>query len=97
MGTLAIPILAAIVFATIYLAVPRLRERHETRRKWRAAERHLQVQQQTQRISFQATETTPSVDNYGWSAVDATPDERPLSPFQEAQEAFRAAWLSPGN
>ena len=70
MGTLAFPIGAAIVFATLYVAVPRLRERRETRRKFRAAERHLQAHFESQRIGKYAAETTPSVDSYGWSAVD---------------------------
>jgi hypothetical protein len=70
MGTLAIPIGAAIVFATMYVAVPRLRERRETRRKWRAAELRLQEQHQTRRIGYHATEPTPNVDHYGWTSID---------------------------
>ena len=70
MGTLAYPIGAAIVLSTVYVAVPRLRERRETRRKLRAAERHLQAQYETLRIGNYAAETTPSVDSYGWSVID---------------------------
>ena len=71
MGTLAIPIVVGIVFATVFIAVPRLRERQATRRNNRAVTLRFQREFPIQPVSHSAIETTASVDPDDGTVTDA--------------------------